>query len=166
MAADAGADRGSPSIPRHEVDAVVAACRSLVALSVRSIAVVDDVVDPVQFRALVVIASRGVASLGELAEATGLSLSTSSRLCTRLVEAGLIHRKDDPADRRQLALTLTEDGKRVVSSVTGIRRRAVRQLLQRLSEPARTALTAALDELVASCKEQDERELWSLGWAT
>jgi DNA-binding MarR family transcriptional regulator len=164
--ADEGADRGTPSVPRREVDAVVAACRSLVALSVRSLAVVDDIVDPLQFRALVVIASRGVASLGALADATGLSLSTSSRLCNRLVEAGLIDRKDDPADRRQLALTLTEDGKRVVSTVTGTRRRAVRQLLQRLSDPARTALTAAVEELAATCNEQDERDLWSLGWAT
>lgn len=145
---------------------MVAACRSLIALSVRSLAVVDGIVDPLQFRALVVITSRGRTSLGELADATGLSLSTSSRLCSRLVEAGLIDRKDDPDDRRQLALTLTGDGKRVVSSVMGTRRRAVRQLLQRLSEPARTALTASLDELAAGCEQQDDRELWSLGWAT
>jgi len=153
-------------VSRREVDAVVAACRALVALSVRSIAVVGDVVDPLQFRALVVIAGRGVASLGELAEATGLSLSTSSRLCNRLVEAELVDRRDDPADRRQLALRLTEDGKRVVSTVMSTRRRAVRQLVQQLSEPARAALFSTLDELQAACEESDANELWSLGWAT
>ena len=44
----------------------------------------------------------------------GLHLTRASRLCDRLVAAGLLDRADDPANRRQLTLTLTPDGERVV----------------------------------------------------
>ena len=74
------------------LDAVLAASRSLVAISALSIATVADRVDVVQLRVLVVIASRGRCTLGELADAADLHVSTASRTCDRLVAQGLLHR--------------------------------------------------------------------------
>ena len=82
-----------------EVDALLEACRSLVAISVRSLAAVSAQVDIVQLRVLVVIASRGSVSLGEAADATGITLSKASRTCDRLVGMRLLARADDPSDR-------------------------------------------------------------------
>ena len=66
------------------------ACRILVAVAARSISAVEEEADLLQVRALVVIASRGPVSLGELAQAAGLHLTRASRLCDRMVQAGLI----------------------------------------------------------------------------
>jgi DNA-binding MarR family transcriptional regulator len=104
---------------------VLAACRVLAGVSAQSVAAVEDVVDLIQFRALVVVASRGSVSLGELAEATQIHLSRASRMCDRMVGMGLRNRADDPANRRQLIVTLTPEGRRIGEEVIGRRRAAV-----------------------------------------
>jgi DNA-binding MarR family transcriptional regulator len=50
--------------------------------------------------------------IGELADALGLAQSAASGLAARMVEAGLVARTDDPADRRAARLTLTPAGRR------------------------------------------------------
>jgi DNA-binding MarR family transcriptional regulator len=61
---------------------------------------VEDVADLTQVRALVVVASRGSVTLGELATAANLHLTRAIRLCDRMVVKGLLNRVDDPANRR------------------------------------------------------------------
>jgi DNA-binding MarR family transcriptional regulator len=149
-----------------EVEAVQAACRVLVAISAQSIAAVDDVVDLAQWRALVVIASRGSVSLGELASATSLHLSTTSRMCDRLVDRGLLHRADDPADRRQLTLTLTGEGRRLVHEVIHRRKLRLTPLLARLSATSRAQLMTSLRDLAEVAGEPADSDLWFMGWPT
>lgn len=153
-------------ISEAELDAVLAACRVLVAVSAQSIAAVEDSVDLPQFRALVIVASRRAMSLGELAEAAGMNLSTASRMCDRLVGMGMLNRADDPANRRQLQLTLTEDGHTVVARAMQRRRAALKPLLARLPRQRRGELVSVLAEFADAGGEPAERDLWSLGWAT
>jgi DNA-binding MarR family transcriptional regulator len=147
-----------------EVDAVLRACRVLVALSARSILAVEDVADVVQVRILVVVAAAGSASLGAVAEAAGLHVSRASRLCDRLVSAGLLHRANDPSDRRLLTLTLTQAGREVVESVMDRRREEVSRALARMSRPRRAELVRALDEFAAAGASVTETDLMLLGW--
>jgi DNA-binding MarR family transcriptional regulator len=150
-----------------DVDGVLAACRALVAVSARSIAsVADDGIDIAQFRALVIVASRGSVSLGELATSAGLNLSTASRMCDRMVGMNLLHRAEDPANRRQLVLTLTDPGRRIVSRVTRRRRAAIEPMLRKLPKARRTQLAGLLTELAAAAGEPAERDLWAMGWTT
>jgi DNA-binding MarR family transcriptional regulator len=161
-----------PAAPRRggvrdeEADAVLAACRMLVALSAQSIAAVEDAADVTQVRALVVISSRGSVSLGELAAAAGLHLTRASRLCDRLVAAGLIDRADDPTNRRQLTLTLTPSGERVVRTVMAHRRAAIKPILARLTKQRRAELVSVLKEFAAAGGEPSDPDLWAMGWAT
>jgi DNA-binding MarR family transcriptional regulator len=74
----------------EEAQAVLAACRVLVGVSAQSVAELEDVVDLIEFRALVIVASRGCVSLSELADAANLHLTSASRLCERLVVKGFI----------------------------------------------------------------------------
>ena len=158
---------GAPDgVSDADIEAVQAACRVLVAISARAIAAVDDVIDLTQFRALVVITSRGSVSLGELAEATGLHLSTASRLCDRLVGRGLLDRADDPANRRQLTLTLTGEGRRLVAEVREQRKLALRPLLARLPSRSRAQLVTSLRGFAAAADEPAEADLWLMGWPT
>jgi DNA-binding MarR family transcriptional regulator len=127
---------------------------------------VSDEVDLAQFRALVVVASRGSVSLRELAEAAQLHLSRASRLCDRLVIDGLINRVDDPANRRQLILTLTPKGERVVQTVMDRRRAGIDPILTRMSKQRRSELTAALQHFADAFGDPSDPDLWSMGWTT
>jgi DNA-binding MarR family transcriptional regulator len=148
------------------MDAVLAACRLLVAITVQSLATVEDEVNVTQLRILVVVASRGVTTLSELATATGLHLSSASRICDRMVHDGLLVRADDPDDRRSLRLTLTDRGADVVGRVARARRDAIKPVLARMSRQRRAELVSLLEEFTAAGGEPADTHLWALGWAT
>jgi len=96
--------RGGTDEGLVQVDAVMRASRVLVAVVAQSISAVEDQVTFVQFRMLVVIASRGPLNLGEVARQMGVHPSNATRMVDKLVTAGLVERTDDPADRRYLSL--------------------------------------------------------------
>jgi DNA-binding MarR family transcriptional regulator len=156
---------GSVGVNDTEIDAVLAACRVLVAISARSIAV-EHQADVAQFRALVILASRGSVSLGELSSSAGLKLSTASRMCDRMVVDGLVNRADDPANRRQLVLTLTDRGRGVVAAVARRRRAALGPMLARMPKSHRVKLVEMLSEFTATGGEPADRDLWTMGWTT
>lgn len=153
-----------------EVEVVLAACRVLVSVSAQSIAAVEGVADLTQVRALVVIASQTSVSLSELSEATNIHLTRASRLCDRLVTKGLVNRADDPANRRQLTLTLTRDGEDVVAEVMRRRREAIQPILDRMrtqmTKQRRADVLALLDEFAAAGGEPSDPDLWAMGWTT
>jgi DNA-binding MarR family transcriptional regulator len=162
---DAGGGTRGKAVAAAELDAVLAACRILVAISAQSIAAVDDTVDLTQFRVLVIVGS-GSPSLGEVAEGAGLSLSTASRMCDRLVGQGLLNRSDDPANRRQLRLTLTPSGRAVITQSWKQRQRAIEPVLRRLGADQRRQLVEALAAFAEAAGEPRQRDLWFLGWPT
>ena len=83
---------------RQQIDAVMRASRVLVSVVARSLAEVEDIVTLPQFRVLVMIAGDGPQNLGSVAAALGVHPSNATRLCERLVVAGLVDRGDDPQD--------------------------------------------------------------------
>ena len=148
------------------LDALLLASRTLVAISAQSIAAVMDEVDLVQLRILVVVASRGPCSLGGVAEAVGLHVSTASRTCDRLETMGLLHRAASAADRRNLELTLTPDGEALVGRVLRARRTALQPVLAKLTSEKQKRLIAALRDFAEAAGEPSDRALWAMGWAT
>lgn len=152
-------------VPPASVDAVLSASRALVAVAARSLAAVADRADVVEIRALAVVAARGTASLREVADELGLHVSTASRLCDRMVNHGLLERRDDPADRRQLALRPTPEGTRLVARMRRRRRRAVEAILARMPVDDRDRLTVAFATFAAAAGDVAESDLLALGWA-
>jgi DNA-binding MarR family transcriptional regulator len=73
-------------------------------------------------------------------------LSSASRLCDRLVAAGLIDREPSRADRREIALTLTPHGVGLLANLRAERRRRLAAVLAGMSETSRTALLRGLRE--------------------
>jgi len=88
-------------------DAVLVASRVLVAVAARSLAAVSDDVTLPQYRAMVVLASRGPQLMGALAEHLDVNPSTASRLCDRLVRKHLVSRNPPPTSRRHRPPTAT-----------------------------------------------------------
>jgi DNA-binding MarR family transcriptional regulator len=148
------------------VDAVLTASRVLVAVAARSLADLDDAEDVTltQFRSLVVLASRGPQGMASLAEALGVTPPTATRLCDRLVRKGLVRRRADRNDRRQVRVALTDAGKKLVDIVTQRRRQEIAKLLSGVPEEARRSVIAGLQLLADAAGELSEQD-WSAGWA-
>ena len=60
---------------------------------------------------------RGSASVSALAEAAGTSRSAVSKAVDALVRRGLVARSQDPDDRRNVPLALTDEGQRVMDAI-------------------------------------------------
>ncbi|MTD12681.1 MarR family transcriptional regulator [Nakamurella sp. YIM 132087] len=127
-------------------------------------AAVEDEVTVTQLRALVVLSTRGDLDLRGLADAMGVHPSNATRLCDRLVAAGLVVRRDNQNDRRHLVLTVTSRGRAVVDAVTEARRQAVGDVLERLAPERRGAVVDALAEFARAGGEPAPDDLRKMGW--
>jgi DNA-binding MarR family transcriptional regulator len=135
------------------LDAVLAASRSLVAVATLSLGAAAENSTIAQYRALVVLASRGPQRLGDLAGVLGVTPSTAGRMCDRLVRKGLIRRHRARADRRAVQVSLTADGRAVVDRATARRRVLIAEILGRLPPAVQGMVAAALDAFAQAAGE-------------
>lgn len=134
----------SPSgVDSELTDVVLTASRVLVAVAARSLAAHEAEVSLPQYRALVVLASRGPLRPVDLAEALGVDPSTATRLCDRLVDKRLISRRRQADDRREVRLDLHDRGRKLVAAVTDRRRADIRRILAAVPMSEREGLVAA-----------------------
>lgn len=145
------------------IDAVLHASRALVAVAARSLAVVADEVTLPQYRTLVLLAGRSPQGMAALAAALGVSPSTVTRMCDRLIRKGLIRRRTSTRDRRQVRVALTTEGKRVVAEVTARRRAEIGRIISAIPVARRTELAQALSAFAESAGELPDRD-WTSGW--
>jgi DNA-binding MarR family transcriptional regulator len=101
--------------------------------------------------------------MAALAGALAVTPPTASRLCDRLVRKGLVRRRADRRDRRQVRIALTESGRRLIDAVTARRRGEIAALLEAFDPEERQSVVAALRRLAATAGEVPEQE-WSSGW--
>ena len=145
------------------LDAVLTASRVLVAMAARSLADAGEEVTLTQYRSLVVLASRGPQGVASLAEALSVTAPTASRLVERLVRKGLVRRRADRQDRRQVRIGLTEAGRDLVRLVTERRREEIAALLASIPPDVLEPMATGLRHLAAAAGEVPEQE-WSTGW--
>ena len=150
----------------EEIDAVMSAARVLVAVTAQSVTSVEDRVTLPQLRVLVMIASRGPQNLASVAQALGVHPSNATRRCDKLVEAGLVHRSEDPTDRRNLVLQLTPSGRQIVQQMTEHRRAAIEGVLAKMPATLRGDLVPALLAFAQAAGELPADQAWALGWTT
>ena len=126
------------------VDAVLTASRSLIAVATRSLGAAAEETTIAQYRALVVLASRGAQRMVDLAEALDVAPSTAGRMCDRLVRKGLIRRHRARTDRRAVLVSVTAAGRQVVDQATARRRALIEDILRRLPAGTQHAVAEAL----------------------
>ena len=127
--------------------------RALFSLSLRAsdgVAGAGDPLRPNSLRALLELDAGPGVSIGQLAEALALSESATSRLVERLVQRGLLRRASSPTDRRQVTITMTAAGRRVVSRLIARRRRSYVAVLERMSPGDRIKLLKGLAAFAAA----------------
>ncbi len=158
-------DAPPAEVPNDEevIGAILLASRVMVAIAVRSLAGNPDDVTLPQYRTLVELTFGGPRRLADLAEALGVSPSTATRMCDRLVRKELVSRTRDELDRREVKLAITVLGRSVVSDVIERRRAEVRDLLQAIPVPLRRQLVSSLTLLATAAGEAPELH-WGPGW--
>jgi DNA-binding MarR family transcriptional regulator len=135
------------------VDAVLTASRTLVAVAEQSLGAAAEETTLAQYRALVVLASRGPQRMVDLARALEVTPPTAGRMCDRLLRKGLIRRHRARADRREVQVSITAAGKHVVDQATARRRELLAEILGRLPARRQAAVAAALQAFAAAAGE-------------
>jgi DNA-binding MarR family transcriptional regulator len=87
-----------------------------------------------QAKVLYLVAATQGMRMSELAGRLGVSISTTSGLVDRLVDHGLLSRHDDPADRRQVVVTITPTGSGHLERFRELNASQMRLLLSRLDD--------------------------------
>ena len=141
------------------VDAVLTASRALVAVATMSLGAAAEDTTIAQYRALVVLASRGPQRMVDLAAALGVTPSTAGRMCDRLVRKGLTRRQRARADRRAVRVSTTAAGLQVVNQATARRRELIAGVLGKLPARQQTAITDALQVFARAAGEIPD-SLW------
>ena len=140
-------------VSNDQVDAVMRASRALVGITAASIADVDDRVTVPQLRVMMMIATRGAMNLVAVAAGLEVSAPNASRICDRLLKAGMLDRTEDPHDRRHVTLTLTSAGEALVEQVVRHRRTAVRRILRSMSSRERDDVETVMNAFADAAGE-------------
>lgn len=111
-----------------------------------------------QLRALIVIEEFDGINLRRLAKTLNMLLSSASRLCDRLVAAGVIEREPGRIDRREISLHLTPTGQKVLDELRADRRERLTVALAAMTPGGRRALLRSLSEFDTATRSVRERD--------
>lgn len=137
------------------VTAVLTASRVLVAVAARSLAEHNETVTITQFRTLVVIDNQPGLNQNRLAEHLGVNASTAMRMINRLLTTGLVSRNENPTDRREIQLSLTRTGRKIVTTVTRRRRDEITRIINTMPPDSRNDLITALHAFAEAAGEPE-----------
>ena len=110
-----------------------------------------------QYNVLRMIDTMGPQGQAEVARRLMVSAPVVTRLAANLVDAGLVERRPDAADRRAVVLALTPKGRRRARAMRRDLLDAAGELLGPLPEEHRAAVAAALEELQVLLPEHSAR---------
>jgi DNA-binding MarR family transcriptional regulator len=115
-----------------------------------------------QYRALVVLASRGPQRVVDLARALAVTAPTAGRMCDRLLRKGLIRRQRARADRREVQVSITAAGREVVDHATARRRELLTEIMGQLPADQQAAVAAAFRAFALAAGEVPDSQ-WPAG---
>lgn len=110
-----------------------------------------------QLRALRALDRPGGLNLNGLAAELGTIASSVSRLCDRLVAAGLINREPSAATRREISLTLRAAGEELLARLARARRDEITAVLDGMTPTAARALARGLGEFARAAQTHHDR---------
>jgi DNA-binding MarR family transcriptional regulator len=114
----------------------------------------EVVVTMSQAKVLYLARAAGHLRMSELAAKLGVSLSTTSGVVDRLVDHGLLDRHDDPADRRQVVVSITRAGADRLDQFRELSERQLRSLLAQVADSDLVLLERAFSILASAAARQ------------
>ena len=117
-----------------------------------------------QLRAVMVVEQHDGINLRRLATLTDMLLSSASRLCDRLVAAGMLEREPGRFDRREIALHLTPEASRLLAELRADRRQRLDRVLAGMTPEGREALLRGMREFDESARRREATAASEAGW--
>lgn len=111
-------------------------------------------ITPEQYWLLRILRRGGTLSIGELAEALGVTGSSATTACKRLEKAGLVMRERQSDDERMVRVQLTPQGHERVEAWQQQRREMLTRWLAPLAQDEQEALQRLLERLLESIEQQ------------
>jgi DNA-binding MarR family transcriptional regulator len=103
-----------------------------------------------QLKALMYVTENNGATHGQIARTLGVTLSTITGIVDRLVDHGLVTRREDPDDRRITRVLPTQTGARLVNMLLRYRNEQMTALLSQLSPDQLTTVETAFRYLLSA----------------
>lgn len=124
----------------------------------RSDGLIDSTLTMAQLKVLMLLMAVDESRMSELASSLQISMSTVSGLVERLVEHGYVTRRTDAIDRRQVMVSLTNEGVAVLDRFQELGTETLRNLLSELSTEELTAVGNSMDLLIAAAERMAAKE--------
>lgn len=114
----------------------------------------DSGMTPQQYWLLRQLRRDGSLSIGELAQALGITTGSATVACKRLERAGLITRERQVEDERIVEVALTEQGRAQIDALRQKRREALAQWLDVLDQREQEELLNMVERLLEAASAQ------------
>lgn len=95
----------------------------------------------------------GTANLGELAAALELDKSTLSRTVDSLCQIGLVDRREDPVNRRKIAIQLSGEGKKKADEINSLCNNAYARIFSYIPQDKQAGVLEAVALLSGAMKK-------------
>jgi DNA-binding MarR family transcriptional regulator len=109
--------------------------------------------NPVERKALRLVASAGKMTVGHVGEALAMPPSTTTWMVGNLVKKGVFRREHDPADKRKIWISLGEKGEALAGLMDRIPDRIAADLLYKLDKDQRDAFVDLVEAALARIEE-------------
>ena len=137
------------AVSADQVERVLAATRLVGGLIAESLANLEPPLTMPQWRVLV-LASQSDCNVSAVAEDLRVHMSSATRICDRLVGAGLLERRRAEHDRRQVLLAPTPAGQALFEKAMQHRRGRIEQTMALMGTEDRAALAASVSVFVTA----------------
>lgn len=114
-----------------------------------------------QLSALIHLAHHQECNVSGLGEVFGVTNAAVSQLLEKMVQQGLVHRSEDPQDRRNKVLVLTDEGKQIANESLVERQKWLSQLINLLTEEEQTQVDAAIRLLIDKAALLDDSKTYN-----
>ena len=140
---------------------LIRAARIFVAIAANSVDGEEGELSLQQYRALALLSSQEGQRPADLAKSLGVTPSTTTALCDRLVQKGMITRRRRGSDRRSVFLFVSTKGREALKDVDARRGELLYEIFRRLPKAAQKQLADALPFFIEAASQADIEE-WSI----
>lgn len=109
--------------------------------------------NPMERKALRLVAGAGRMTVGHVGEALSLPASTTTWMVGNLVKRGVFRREHDPADKRKIWISIGEKGEALAGLMDRIPDRIAADLLYKLEPEQRDAFVDLVEAALAKIEE-------------
>lgn len=98
----------------------------------------------------------GTCGVSDIGGHLGVTNAAASQMIDRLVQLGLLQRYENPIDRRNKSLVLTDEGRALIGESIEARRRWMQDLTTALTPDQQATIASALTELIKAAQRLEE----------